>query len=372
MKPPRLPAGVRRLIARRLATPHRPAAHPVRRRTCIYKVDRIGDFVLALGAVRRLIAHYGAADCRLIVSESSAPLAAAEFPDVARWELPASAAGVWRDIRPLHRQLAPAWAGEQFEHLVCLRHVRTLYRDLTLSWLHAAHWHGLGPRPGRHELLTHDGHAPAAGYPHAAAAPWSRELQAHRQVAEQVTGRPADWDAIQPRLQSVHPTNGPAWVFCPFANDRLRDYPVNQWIAAWREAALPRAPVHVLGTRDRATELGALADGLRREAGFPDVEVACELTTMGFMARLAAARGVIAVESAAAHVATALDKPAVIILGGGHFGWLSPWGDQVRQRWLTRQMPCFECHWDCEFDTVRCIVEQTAGSVARAMREVLP
>ena len=121
-----LPPAIRRLVTARMAKPAPLLEGARQRRACLYKVDRLGDFVLAIGALRRLIAHYGPGECRLVVSTIAAPLAAAEFPDVARWEVPADASGVLREIRPLRRRLAPVWAAESFTDVVCLRHARSV------------------------------------------------------------------------------------------------------------------------------------------------------------------------------------------------------------------------------------------------------
>ena len=367
----RLPMMVRQLMAAQLAKPANSTHAKRSRRACLYKVDRIGDFVLALGALRALIKFYGASECRLVVSSLAAPLAAAEFPDVSRWELPPDANGVWRDIRPLRREHAPLWGTENFEELVCLRHACSIYRDITLGWVDARRWQGLGERPAPAKLFV--GHRPqlAASYPPATEVPWCRELLAHRTVVAQVTGVVSDWETLRPRLQNVRARAGDAWVFCPFGSEPNRDYPEDRWIEAWRSAGLPAGPVHVIGAQARAKDLARLAERLRREAGRTQVEVAVSLPPMEFIGRLAQARGIVTVESAAAHFATALDKPALVVMGGGHFGWFAPWGSGGRQRWLTKEMPCFNCGWQCQFSSVRCLVEQPPETVAAALRDLM-
>ncbi|MBI4621983.1 MAG: hypothetical protein HY736_02040 [Verrucomicrobia bacterium] len=89
----RLPGWLRRALARRLAGPTAPAQAPRLRHACLYKLDRIGDFVLATGALRLLVGHFGAPNCRLIVSAQVTPFAATEFPSVDQWTAPAAAGG---------------------------------------------------------------------------------------------------------------------------------------------------------------------------------------------------------------------------------------------------------------------------------------
>lgn len=367
----RLPLFLRHTLARRLAGSASPPRSPVSRRACLYKIDRLGDFVLALGALHQLVNHYGEQNCRLVVSNVVAPLAAAEFPRVARWEAPPAATGVWREMRPLRRALAPVWATERFAELVCLRHARTLYRDLTLTWLNARTWHGIGEPPSRAALCLANKPELPPDYPAVATAPWSRELLAHGQVVAAAIGRAPDWEELRPRLRSVRAAPGNTWVFCPFGHEKIRDYPEDAWIEAWRGAAALAGPVSVIGPRARAGELMRLAERLRREAGRAEVTVEIDLPLMEFVRSLATARGIVAVESAAAHFAAAFDKPAVALLGGGHFGWFAPWGEACRQRWLVRSLPCFGCGWHCPFPTAKCLTEQPSTAVAQALRELM-
>lgn len=364
-----LPLFLRRRWLARLARPVPPDASAVRRRALLYKVDRLGDFVVALGALRTLVRHYGPDQCRLVVSSVAAPLAAAEFPGVARWELPPSAASVRRELVPLRARCAPSFAGETAADLVCLRHPANAFRDVTLGWLHADRWHGLGPRPAARTLAAANSTVLPAAFPAQSAAPWSRELLAHRAVVASALAREPTWAELRPTLASVAPSAGAAWVFCPFGHDRIRDYPAAHWLDAWSAADLPRAPLTLLGPPDRADELAALAAGLaRRTALVPTVETA--LATTDFIARLAAARAVVTVESAAAHLAAALDKPAAILVGGGHHGWLAPWGDSPRQQWLAHPLSCYGCNWSCRHASVRCLADLPPAAVAAALRRL--
>lgn len=62
-------------------------------------------------------------------------------------------------------------------------------------------------------------------------------------------------------------------------------------------------------------------------------------------------------ETAAVHMATALGKPVIGIVGGGHFGRFYPWGNPERSRVLHKPMDCYGCNWICKYETVRCIQE---------------
>ncbi len=364
-----LPSWLRRRLAIRLARPEQPLSLPARRRACLYKVDRLGDFVLALGALRQLVAHFGEEECRLVVSAPAEPLAAAEFPRVARWVVPPAANGVWREVRPLRAQLAPAWAAERFDTLVCLRHAPTLYRDVTLGWIHAERFVANAPRPTAATLAPYNQPLLPATTP--APAPWCRELLAHRGVLAAVLDREPGWEELRPRLHSVTAAPGGDILFCPFGHDTVRDYPRDAWLAAWREARGPATSIRVIGPGARRTELNWLADGVRSARPDARVEVQTDLPGLSFVAAVAHARAIVTVDSAAAHLATALDKPAVIVAGGGHHGWFVPWGTGVRQRWLVHPLDCFGCNWHCRYPTVRCLAELPPALVAGALTEIL-
>lgn len=365
----RLPTGVRQWLARRLARPARPTG-PVRRRAvCLYKVDRLGDFVLALGALHRLVDHFQPENCRLVVSTAAEALAAAEFPGVSRWVLPPAASGVWREMRPLRNRLGPEFAGEHFDRLVCLRHAPSLYRDVSLGWFKAQEFFGRESRPTPATLAT--GNRPALPPTGPIIVPWSAELMAHRDVLAAVLGRTPDWSELRPRLRSQSVSDGDEVVFCPFGHESIRDYPRESWRAAWRALTAPVRRVLLLGPAARSAELAALGDDLRATLPGTDITVQTDVPPMQFVAAIAGARAVVTVDTAAAHLATAFDKPAVIVIGGGHYGWFGPWGEATRQRWIAHPLPCFGCNWDCCFPTVRCLTELPAGATGEALNTVI-
>src|SRR5207302_9318528 len=100
------------------------------------------------------------------------------------------------------------------------------------------------------------------------------------------------------------------------------------------------------------------------------IEVLQSAGLAGFADRVARARCIFSMDSAAAHIATALDKPGVFILGGGHFGYFAPWARSARQRWVFNRMNCYGCDWQCRHAYVKCIHDIPAESVATALRQV--
>ncbi len=69
-------------------------------------------------------------------------------------------------------------------------------------------------------------------------------------------------------------------------------------------------------------------------------------------------------ESGIAHFAPFVGTKAIVLLGGGHFGWFMPYGtnvaETVRPRAIYHLMDCYGCDWKCKFEvpqgaTVPCL-----------------
>jgi len=89
-------------------------------------------------------------------------------------------------------------------------------------------------------------------------------------------------------------------------------------------------------------------------------------TSLEDLAReIAAADLFLGVDTGPAHLALALGKPAVVVLGGGDYGRFFPYG---QARVVTHRMDCFHCHWECRHERTLCLHDIPA---ARVVREVL-
>lgn len=365
----RLPRWLRAALAHRLARPARAGIPGQRRRVCIYKVDRLGDFALATGAIRQLVEQFTAGECRLIVSSDCVALAAEQFPDVARWIAPANVSGVWRELRPLRQRVATEWSSETFDHVVCLRHQRSLYRDVSLRWLHGQTYHALEAPLRVHQIALGNRPVLPMNYPRIAELPWSRELLAHRKIVGTVLERDPTWLQLRPALRSAPSGSVNEIAFCPFGGDKIRDYPIPLWVEALRVGVPDSTPIRLLATPERDYEATALATELR--AVGKKVIATIGISTREFIGHLATARLVVTSESAAAHIATALDQLAVILIGGGHFGWFGPWGTSVRQKWISKPLDCFGCNWVCTRPSVECVGEIRPDTITTAIQDLI-
>jgi ADP-heptose:LPS heptosyltransferase len=81
--------------------------------------------------------------------------------------------------------------------------------------------------------------------------------------------------------------------------------------------------------------------------------------------------GVLSNDSAAVHLAGALEVPCVVVLGGGHYGRFLPYPYPSSIVTVSKSMNCFQCEWHCRYDTVRCINAIEVAAVAKEFQIVL-
>ena len=120
----------------------------------------------------------------------------------------------------------------------------------------------------------------------------------------------------------------------------------------------------------RSRPLEEMAAALRAR-GFTRVRVECSLSLTAFVDAIAAAPLVVSTETAAAHLATVLDRPTLVIMGGGHFGQFGPWRRSPRQIWLTHPMECFGCNWHCIHSRPHCLTDVPPEAIANAISSLL-
>lgn len=92
-------------------------------------------------------------------------------------------------------------------------------------------------------------------------------------------------------------------------------------------------------------------------------------TTLEELAReIAAADLFLGVDTGPAHLALALGKPTVVVLGGGDYGRFFPYG---QARVVTHRMDCFQCHWECRYGSALCLHDIPPSEVVMAVKEAL-
>jgi ADP-heptose:LPS heptosyltransferase len=336
-----------------------------RKKLAIFKTDGIGDFVLSSESIRQLIGHRGPEAVCLIVSQQVSTLAKRLFPDVEIVAVvPANASRFQKLVSLL--ALKPVFHGRSFEEIVCLRHYRTDYEELILCSLVADRVILLYNQMRDRKITT--------------AFSWSKNLQFIRPLpliqGESDMKLPQEWfhhSAVLSASFGHHITAlsmRPNWdlyrfpqtnsrrflLVAPMAGSRIRDLPINlieAGVLRASECGLTR--VVLTGTRAQASSLHTYAEKLTRALPFCKVEVFNPPDLEEFLDLISRSSAVFTAESSTAHIATALDKPALILIGGGHYGWFAPWSRSTRQVWLTHKLSCFDCNWFCPYAESFCI-----------------
>ncbi len=348
-----------------------------RYRAAVVKVDRLGDFVLALSTIRGALAHFGEEECLLVLSPQAEAFAAREFPRTPRLVLPAAVGH--------KRLLAEGWKARRrlrevsCEEVICLRHQRWDWDELLLGWLAGRRCHVLDDAGNQEWFAAQNTYVfparervtfvPPPAAPETADGPRGcRELEMHRQLLAAVTGRSVSLGEILPRF--AHLGSGPVApriLVAPLGSDPIRDFP-----AALLEGALhalgrqTSSPVLLVGDPSQRPRLLQLAQVLR-DAGLHQVECAAPMNVMEFADAVGAAELVLTVETSTAHLAAAFDRPAVVVIGGGHFGQFGPWRRSARQIWLTHPMECFGCNWRCLYPEPYCLTHIAPAAMQSAV-----
>jgi len=370
-------------ITRLLARPLRREPGARAFRAALVKVDRLGDFVLAVSAIRRALAHYGAEQCLLVISPQVEPFAAREFPRTPRLVLPPAVGhkrllGEGRKARRLLR-------GISCEEVVCFRHQRWDWDELLLLWLGGRRCHVLDDAGNRELFAAQNTYVfPARERvefvlpPPAPETPGGprgcRELEMHRQLLAAVTGRAVNLEEILPRFEQIGSgAVATRIVVAPLGSDPIRDFPAALLVEALRALRTQSSsPVALVGDPSQRPRLLQLVEVLRA-AGLTNVECAAPMSVVEFAEAVAQAELVLTVETSTAHLAAAFDRPAVVLIGGGHFGQFGPWRRSARQVWVTQAMDCFGCNWRCIHPAPYCLTriapKALQDAVAQARRE---
>lgn len=335
-----------------------------RYRLAILKLDRLGDATLALGAIRRLVRDSGEAETLLIISPIAEPLLRQEFPRAAFLILPAFCHRYWPDFLLFLSRHGAELQALEVEKLACLRHPPSDYLHAIVRLVHPAQCHSTAWRQPWDSVAWSFPHPTWSAYPVSSESD-CLELEAHRRVVESVLGSPVSLADIIPSLTSAIASAGTALLVCPIAGSPLRQYPPALLAAAIKEfLAITPLPLHFC--------LPPEADPVPWREALDSAGVPCAAwhrppDFAALLTLLSEARAVLAPESAPAHLATALDKPGVFLLGGGHHGQLAPWSRSHRQHWLAQWQDCYHCRWVCPHAEAYCLTQITSTRVAAAL-----
>lgn len=122
-----------------------------------------------------------------------------------------------------------------------------------------------------------------------------------------------------------------------------------------------------------------LCSSISRDCTARTLNFAGDTSIPQFIEFVRRAKFVVGNDSAAIHIAAAVDAPSVCILGGGHFGRFMPYPENVcgtKPITVVHRMPCFGCNWICtqahEFGgPTPCISNITLRQVLEATNHLL-
>lgn len=328
-----------------------PPLSPVRK-IFVLKPDEIGDFILTTGCLRCLAVEFGEENLLLAVSKAAAPLARSQFPQATIYPLEFRRRRKVLNVTLVNIGLNwRVWRSLLFQRVewaLCLRSLR--------SYLHTVFFYT--PRAGNYvaceNLLSRQKRqrrpaveAVAKGifrprllpYPEVGAkAGVPTDLEANRLVASVVLGRELSLEEAWPRLEARVRETGEVspWIFAPFSSSEKKDYPLQEWVEIFRALQPGRGerPLRLVAAGYQAAALQKWVEALRA-AGLPKVEALPSVGLPELTDILAGAAFIFTVDTAAAHFACALRKPALILSAGHHPGVYGPYSPDGRQLWLS-------------------------------------
>jgi len=361
----------------------------------LFKPDRIGDFVLATGIICHLAEYFHDKPLVLVTSTLVAPLARREFPDVRVIDIPLVGDAFRGGLLSGYNRSFNALSAINPGILISLRYHPTLYEDVLLSCLSKRQKTTVQNKqtecklPGECLNINYGSEKNEIGgssdflrfrkfqpyfsirYPNKSENhPVPLEVAAHYRMVELVTDSRIDVQKLNPKLKSFPVHEDEALLVLPFGSDTIRSYPSELLLRAIVSANLPtNVRIVFCGEKAKREQLNELCCALSKKAIF-SVGVETPESVVELTERVASARCVLTMESAGAHLATAMNKRAVIIIGGGHFGLFGPWTQSDRQRWLFERMDCFNCDWQCRHDRSLCIHNIDPETVGRHLSEL--
>jgi ADP-heptose:LPS heptosyltransferase len=321
-------------------------------RLLIFKPDGIGDFVLATGALRLLAREVGEENLTLCVQTILGPLARDQFPRATVWELPTAAERrvlnlfVWNlwVCRSVWWRLVRA----RFDAAICLRSMRN-YLETLLFYSARSPRHiaceNILLRAGRRVRRAVEGTVRRLARPELLPYPETPgglplEVEANRLVVERALGRPVAADEVVPNLRAPGNPAGGYWVWAPVTNLASKVYPAARWAEAFAglRAEVGTRPIRLVGVAADVPRLTEYRDALHA-AGLTGSVIDLPPDLAAFVRVLAGADLVLSVDTAAAHFATALDRPTVVVFSGLHLGMFGPWTRSARQHWILPDPP---------------------------------
>lgn len=367
----------RALVSKWASDLNPPSRAQQRYKVCILKADRLGDAVLALGALRLLVSKFGEEECFIIASKWSELLFRHEFPLATIVVMPSHV--THKDLLRTGRQLRLQFGNVMCDQFICLRHQRTDWDEILLSWVKAGAVYVLDPDKAscleigslRRTIFAKVNFRVSEGADRARPWEFNRELWRHAKLLELVLGRALDFRSTRPVLSGTTTgIRGKYILVCPFGSSLIRDFPAELLACVLCQVErYKHLPIQLQSDISRRADLMALEKVLSDQYSL-EVECGTVSSVEDYIDEIAGAELVVTVDTAAAHLAVAFDRRAIILHGDAQPNEFVPWGEQKRQRWVSNSMPCRGCNWICVHDRPYCITSVDPAMLAEAVSAV--
>ena len=344
-------------------------------RVFILKPDAIGDFILATGCIHLMARELSEKNLFIAVRADVAPLARAQFPQAEVIPLPLREKRRLVNLATVNViNCMPAWLRLltlRVDAAVCLRSMRAYLHTITFYLPQAKRRIACenlllaNPRmrrPAVENFVRYAFKPTLISYPAPERLP--TDVEANRLVAEEVLQREVSDEEILPTLTPPRKVSAKKhWLLCPFSSTKSKDYPAQAWAEALKLLHRADAPLHLAAGPSQAERLHEFARTLEA-AGLPNLTIDPPVPLPDFLQSIAEARLVLTVDTAAAHMACALDTPAVIVSAGQHPGVYAPYSKNNRQKWLLPAPGLSKNEWRQHLDPEKvtdCVREVLLG-----------
>ncbi|MFZ4683880.1 MAG: glycosyltransferase family 9 protein, partial [Terrimicrobiaceae bacterium] len=314
----------------------------------ILKPDGIGDFVLASGALRLLARECGEENLILVVKSLLVPLARSQFPRATVIDLPVAAERKVINLFAWNFMVClPVWwrlRTTRVDAAVCLRSMRNYLETFLFLSSQAGRRVASenillrGKRKVRTVVETTANRffrTELVDYPETAEQ-MPMEIESHRRVMTRLLKREVAESEVLPVLQATASSGGDYWICAPVTNLKSKLYPPAKWGEIFRGLQPEAAGKRILlaGSEDQRASLEELL-GVLRENGCTQAEIVFPSDLVEYVNLIAGTEVMLTVDTAAAHFATALDRPTLVLFSGLHRGMFGPWRRSERQSWLS-------------------------------------
>jgi len=363
----------------------------VPRKIFILRPDHLGDLILFSGALRHIRNQWPEAHITLCVRSYGMKLFA-HCPYIDRLQpyepliplgkinWPLCFPGRW--TRALFRVMAPAWS---YDLAILPLFAPWVNHHRILQWLPVRE--RIGIRGNTENQTAEDELRYRGSYSRqmdSSKLSWSSpELETNRLFLEFLGIRiirdelwPEFWTQPYDRETALNLLGTPQGIFrlgiAPGAvSPPGKRLPAKWYLETLHQAGIEGVQIVLFGGKNDDEICAEIESGLKHSGNeYNVVNLAGKTSVLQLVECIRACDIFLCPDAAPLHIATALRKPVVGMVGGGHFGRFYPWGDPKLSRVINKTMECYGCNWECKYESMRCVQEISPADAARELRSL--